>query len=114
MGEKYEIKNENIKKFLEKMAKDEALQTQMTKAENPEAAYKIASGVQDGFTEEEFIDEMKRLYAAATADLSEDDVAKIAGGKMTDGTGGMISAIISGSVSAGGAFGIALGVAACH
>ncbi len=72
--------NENIRKFLEKVAADKELQEQFSKIRDPHEAYKLAAGVQDGFTEEEFVDEMKKLYAEVTKDLSEEDLAKLAGG----------------------------------
>ncbi len=72
--------NENIRKFLEKLAKDEELQAKLAKIRDPEEAYKLAGSVQDGFTKEEFIAEMKKIYAEITKDLSEEDVAKLAGG----------------------------------
>ncbi len=72
--------NENIKKFLEKVAENKELQAKFARIRDPEEAYKLASGMQDGFTKEEFVAEMKRLYAEAAKELSEEDVVKIAGG----------------------------------
>ena len=75
--------NENIKKFLEKVEKSPELQAKFAQIRDPEEAYKLASTVQDGFTKEEFVTEMKKIYEAAIADLSEEDLAKIAGGYET-------------------------------
>ncbi len=72
--------NENIRKFLEKLAKDEELQAKLAKIRDPEEAYKLAGSVQDGFTKEEFTAEMQKLYEEVTKDLSEEDLAKLAGG----------------------------------
>ena len=73
--------NENIKKFLEKVEASPDLQAQFSKIRDPEEAYKLASSVQDGFTKDEFISEMKKLYEAQIADLTDEDIAKIAGGE---------------------------------
>ena len=72
--------NENIKKFLAKVEQSPELQAQFAQIRDPEEAYKLASSVQGGFTKEEFVSEMTKLYEVQIADLSEDDVAKIAGG----------------------------------
>ena len=72
--------NENIQKFLAKLEQSPELQAQFAKIRNPEEAYKLAASVQDGFTKEELITELKKIYEAAIQDLSEEDIAKIAGG----------------------------------
>ena len=72
--------NENIKKFLAKVEQSPELQDQFAKIRNPDEAYKLAASIQDGFTKEEFISEMKKIYEAAIQDLSDEDIAKIAGG----------------------------------
>ncbi len=72
--------NENIKKFLEKVSADKEIQAKFAKIRDPEEAYKLAASVQDGFTKEEFLTEMKKLYEESMQDLSEDDMAKVAGG----------------------------------
>ena len=72
--------NENIKAFLEKVEASPDLQTQFSKIRDPEEAYKLAASVQDGFTKDEFVSEMTKLYEAQVADLSEEDISKVAGG----------------------------------
>ena len=72
--------NENIKKFLEKVQQSPELQAQFSQIRDPEEAYKLAATVQDGFTKEEFVTEMTKLYEAAIQDLSDEDIAKVAGG----------------------------------
>ena len=72
--------NENIKKLLEKVEQSPDLQDQFSQIRDPEEAYKLAASVQVGFTKEEFVSEMKKLYEAQIANLSEEDIAKIAGG----------------------------------
>ncbi len=67
-----EIKNENIRKFLEKVGADQDLQKRFAKIRDPEEAYKLAISVQDGFTKEEFSAEMQKLYAEAMKELSEE------------------------------------------
>jgi predicted ribosomally synthesized peptide with nif11-like leader len=74
--------NENIVKFLEKVANDEELQAKMQKATNPDEAYAIASSVQDGFTKEEFVAVMQELNAQTDQELSDDDLEQVAGGKI--------------------------------
>ncbi len=99
-----EIKNENIRKFLEKVAEDKELQGKFSKLRDPDEAYKLAASVQDGFTKEEFTAEMKRLYAEAVKDLSEDDIATLAGGTSVGET---VAASVICSLSWGGAAALA-------
>ena len=72
--------NENIKKLLEKVEQSPELQAKFSQIRNPNEAYKLAASIQDGFTKDEFITEMTKLYEAAIQDLSDEDIAKIAGG----------------------------------
>ena len=76
--------NENIKKFLVKLEQSPDLQAQFSQIHDPEEAYKLAASIQDGFTKEEFVSEMKKLYEAQTVDLSDEDIAKVAGGGGSD------------------------------
>ena len=88
--------NENIKKFLAKVEQSPELQAQFSKIRNIDEAYKLAATVQDGFTKEEFISEMKKLYENAIQDLSEEDIAKIAGG-LSDEAATAISSVAAGA-----------------
>ena len=72
---------ENIKKFLAKVEQDQELQAKFAQLRDPEEAYRLATSVQEGFTKEEFATEMMRLYEEATRDLSEEDIAMVAGGQ---------------------------------
>ena len=72
--------NENIKKFLEKVEASPELQAKFSQIRNPDEAYKLAASIQDGFSKEELITEMTKLYEAAIQDLSDEDLAKVAGG----------------------------------
>ena len=72
--------NENIKKFLEKVEASPELQAKFSQIRNPDEAYKLAASIQDGFSKDEFVTEMTKLYEAQVVDLSDEDIAKIAGG----------------------------------
>lgn len=85
--------NENIRKFLEKVEADPDLQAKLSQIRDPDEAYNVASSVQDGFTKEEFIEEMARLKEAAEENLTDEDLAKSAGG--IDGTDVVTSIAIS-------------------
>ena len=86
--------NEKIKLFLQKVEKDEALAAKFQGVTNPDEAYALAASVQDGFTKEEFISAMEQI----NSELSQDDLAAMAGG--VDETG----LIISGASAVSGAF----------
>ena len=72
--------NENIRLFLEKMAADQELQARFSQITDPDEAYAMASSVQSGFTKEEFIETMTAIREAMNEDLSDEDMAKSAGG----------------------------------
>jgi len=72
--------NENVKKFLEKLSADEELQAKLSQVRDPDEAYALASSVQDGFTKEEFIEDMTKIKEALDENLSDEDLAKSAGG----------------------------------
>ena len=72
--------NENIKLFLEKMAEDQELQARFSQITDPDEAYSLASSVQSGFTKEEFIETMTAIRDAMEEDLSDEDLARSAGG----------------------------------
>ena len=91
--------NENIKAFLEKVAASPDLQAQLSQIRNPDEAYKLATSVQDGFTKDEFVSEMTKIYEAQVADLSEEDISKVAGG-LTENQ--IIEMTVSCSVAAAG------------
>ena len=72
--------NENIKLFLEKMAQDQELQKKFSALHDPDEAYALASSVQGGFTKEEFIETMTAVKEALGENLTDEDLAKSAGG----------------------------------
>lgn len=74
--------NENIKIFLQKLGENPELQEQLSACKTPDECYAFASSVQEGFTQEEFVTAMEQLKAVIeSADgISEEDLAKIAGG----------------------------------
>ena len=85
--------NENIKKFLEKVQQSPELQAKFAQIRNPDEAYKLAASIQDGFSKEEFIAEMTKLYEAAIQDLSDEDIAKIAGGLSDEAEAAIATAV---------------------
>lgn len=83
--------NENMKALIEKAQADKELRAKFAKITDLEEAYKLASSVQGGFTREEFVAEMKKIREAfmgdltgddinQVSDLSDDDLARVAGG----------------------------------
>ena len=92
--------NENIKKLLAKVEQSPELQAKFAQIRDPEEAYKLAASIQDGFSKEEFIAEMTKIYNEAVKDLSEEDIAKIAGG-LSDVAKSAIATAISSASSAG-------------
>ena len=74
--------NEKIKEFLQKAAGDEALAAKLKACKSEDEAYALASGVVEGFTKEEFVSVMEQLMAATEngAELSDEDISKMAGG----------------------------------
>ncbi len=90
-----DIKNENIRKFLEKVDKDPELQTKLAQIRDPEEAYELAASVQEGFTKEEFVTEMQKMYKAMLNDISEEDLGKIAGGVAGEVFIGTVAASVS-------------------
>ena len=76
--------NENIKLLLKKIEADPELQTKFAEAKDPDAAYALASSLQDGFTKEEFIDTMTKIKESMDENLSDEDLAKSAGGADTE------------------------------
>ena len=78
--------NEKIKEFLQKAAGDEALAAKLEACKSPDEAYALASGVVEGFTKEEFVSAIEKLRAAAgnDAEMSDDDLGKLAGGGVTE------------------------------
>ena len=92
--------NENIKAFLAKVEASPDLQTQLSQLRDPDEAYKLAASVQDGFTKDEFVSEMTKLYEAQVADLSDEDISKIAGGTSDSVVYSLATTTISASVTA--------------
>ena len=76
--------NENIKNFLEMVAEDPELQAQFSQIKDPDEAYTLASSIQPGFTKEEFVETMKAIEDAMSEDLTDEDLAKSAGGDTED------------------------------
>ena len=95
--------NENIKLFLEKLEADPELQGKIAQAKDPDEVYALASSIQGGFTKEEFIEEMTKIKTAMDENLTEEDLAKSAGGMDTSHIVSIVtisSAAISGATLA--------------
>ena len=67
---------------MEKLSNDPEAAAKMSAIRDPEEAYRLASSMQDGFTKEEFISAMEaiRKTSGAGAELSDEDLMKVAGG----------------------------------
>ena len=76
--------NENIKALLEKVQADQELQAKFAQIKDVDEAYSLASSLQSGFTKEEFITEMTKIKEALDENLSDEDLAKSAGGDAED------------------------------
>ena len=87
--------NENLKKFLERLANDQELVSKMSTMKDSEEAYKLAASLQDGFTKEEFISAMDKLDAAAkgSEELSDEDLKNVAGGGTVEVTVGATAGV---------------------
>ena len=75
--------NENFRLFFEKVAADPELQAKLSECKSPDEAYALASGIQEGFTKEEFIEEMTKIKNSMEENLTDEDLAKSAGGMDT-------------------------------
>ena len=97
--------NENIRKFLEKVVNDPETAAKLNAVKDPEEAYEIASSLQDGFTKEEFISAMNKIYEdSKNNDLSDEDLKNVAGGGTSElvislGGSAAGSALISGAAA---------------
>ena len=72
--------NENIRVLLEKVSEDQELQAKFSQIRDPDEAYALASSIQPGFTKEELIEAMTAIRDSMNEDLTDDDMAKSAGG----------------------------------
>ena len=73
--------NENIKIMLEKLANDVELQQNFGNIATPDEAYAFACSIHGGYTKEEFIETMQALRDLQDADVTDEDLNKIAGGE---------------------------------
>lgn len=90
--------NENVKKFVEKAIGDKELMEKMSACKSPEEAYAVASSVQEGFTMEEFVSAMQEIYDAThEAELTDEDMAKVAGGQGDEQNVSMVLSAMSGA-----------------
>ncbi|MCR5137630.1 MAG: Nif11-like leader peptide family RiPP precursor [Oscillospiraceae bacterium] len=99
--------NENMKALLEKVMADQELQAKFSQIKDEEEAYALASSIQSGFTKEEFIAEMTKVKESMEEDLTDEDLAKSAGGDadtvvatVTISVGTVVSAVSWGAAAA--------------
>ena len=97
--------NENIRKFLEKVAQDPEIAEKLSTIRDADAAYALASSVQDGFTKEEFVSAMEQLKASAdnSAELSDEDIGKMAGGTEQEGAYSAVGSVVVATIVGGAA-----------
>ncbi len=74
--------NTALKEFIEKLAKDAALQDEMAKCKSMEEAYAFASKIVQGFTVEELQSAMADIQKGSASDgeLTENDLEDVSGG----------------------------------
>lgn len=72
--------NESIKALLEKVSEDADLQAKFSQIKDLDEAYALASSVQSGFTKEELVSEMNKIKEAMEENLTDEDMARSAGG----------------------------------
>lgn len=77
--------NEALKKFIEMLAKDSALQEKMVNCKSEEEAYAIAREKVEGFSKEEFQSAMADIQKGYSTDteLTEGDLEEVSGGIST-------------------------------
>ena len=73
--------NENLLQFLETLRDDAKLQEKMALCSSADEAYKLASEIQNGFTQEEFVDAMKKINKVSTdSELTAEELEQVSGG----------------------------------
>lgn len=87
--------------FLKKLTDDTDLQEKMAACRTPEEAYDIASSVQPGFTIEEFTEAMTAVKESIESSeaLSDEDLAKAAGGITSDDLDRIALTVMSASIA---------------
>ncbi len=73
---------ENMKALVKKVMESKELQAKFAAVKTLEEAYALAASLQQGLTHEEFFNAVEQMKnsAAATAELSSEDMEKVAGG----------------------------------
>ncbi len=73
---------ENMKALVKKVMESKELQAKFAAVKTLEEAYTLAASLQQGLTHEEFFNAVEQMKnsAAATAELSSEDMEKVAGG----------------------------------
>lgn len=91
---------DELLQLLKLLEADEAFANQMKDCRSEDEAYSLAAHKVEGFSKEEFKELMKKIQISQNGELSEDDLAGVAGGLSND------------EWMALGSFGIATGAAA--
>ena len=75
---------DNMKALVKKVMESKELQAKFAAVKTLEEAYALAASIQQGLTREEFFNAAEQLEnsAAAKAELTDDDMEKVAGGIM--------------------------------
>ncbi len=71
--------NENLKALMARIAGSEELLAKFAELDTAEKAYEFARTLQDGFTQEEFLDAVE-AFSGADGSISDEDLAAAAGG----------------------------------
>ena len=66
--------------ILEKVSEDADLQAKFSQIKDLDEAYALASSAQSGFTKEELVSEMNKIKEAMEENLTDEDMARSAGG----------------------------------
>ena len=83
--------NENIRIMLEKLANDVELQQNFANIATPDEAYAFACSIHGGYTKEEFFETMQALRDLQDADVTDEDLNKVAGGKEEESKASLIA-----------------------
>ena len=80
MISKLRICDGKLSGIFKKAAEDQELQAIFSQIKDPDEAYELAISIQPDFTKEEFIEAMTAIRDSMSEDLTDEDMAKSAGG----------------------------------
>lgn len=75
---------DELLQFLKLLEKDEVFVNQMKACKSEDEAYSLAADKVKGFTKDEFKGLMEKIQASQNGELSEEDLAGVAGGLSND------------------------------